>query len=114
MQNNHQKTWVYAVGLLLLSLGLNGCMTVQPASQIIGSWDGQLHGFPIVVEYTETTVGVSGTEPVAYSIEDNVITLATENVQTYRIEFPSKHEMIQIDDVTGTEQRYIRRNPESD
>lgn len=114
MNNNHHRTAAYAAGLLLLSQVLGGCMTAQPAAQIIGSWAGQLHGFPVVVEYTKTTVGVSGTEPVNYAIEGNVITLATENGQTYRVEFPSKSEMIQIDDVTGTEQKYSRRTPDAD
>lgn len=113
MKNNHHRTAAYAAGLLLLAQVLSGCMTAPPAEQIIGSWNGQLHGFPVVVEYTQTTVGVSGAEPVEYAIEGNLITLATENGQTYRVEFPSRHEMIQIDDVTGTEQKYIRRTPES-
>jgi hypothetical protein len=111
---NYLRTSAIASGLLMISLVLSGCMTVTPASRIIGSWDGQLHGFPIVVEYTQSTVGISGKEPVPYTIDGDVITLATENAQTYRVEFPSGGEMIQIDDVTGMEQKYTRRTPESD
>ena len=114
MQKEHRINGAYAVGLLFVVLVLHGCMTVKPASRIIGSWDGQLHGFHIVVEYTQTTVGISGMEPVPYAIDGNVITLATENAQTYRVEFPSRDEMIQIDDITGTEQKFTRSKPESD
>ena len=114
MQKDHLNSSAYAIGLLLLALVFSGCMTMNPASQIIGSWDGQLHGFPIVVEYTQSTVGISGKAPVPYSIDGNFITLATENAQTYRVEFPSRREMVQIDDVTGTEQKFTRMTPEPD
>ena len=114
MQKNHLKSGVHFVGLILLALVLNGCMTAKPAARIIGSWDGQLHGFPIVLEYTQTTVGISGKEPVPYSIDGDIITLATENAQIYRVEFPARSEMVQIDEITGTEQKYTRSKPESD
>jgi len=114
VQKNHLKAGAHAVGLLLLALLLNGCVTAKPAARIIGSWDGQLHGFPIVLEYTQTTVGISGKEPVPYSIDGDVITLTTESGQTYRVEFPARGEMIQIDEITATEQKYTRSKPESD
>ena len=103
-----------ATSLVLLSLVISGCVTPRPASRVIGSWDSELHGFPIAVEYTQTTVGIGDTEPVPYSIDGNLITLGTENSQRYRVEFPARDEMIQIDEVTGTEQKYVRSTRDSD
>jgi hypothetical protein len=114
VEKHHLRTGALAIDLLMILLVLGGCMTVTPASRIIGIWDGQLHGFPIHVEYTQSTVGIGSKESVPYTIDGEVITLATENAQTYRVEFPSMDEMIQIDEVTDMEQKYTRRSPAPD
>ena len=99
----------WTIGFILLSSILAGCQSVKPAKAIIGSWNGQLHGFPVVVEYTETTVGVGNVMPVTYSIDGDLITLANENSERYRVEFPAKNEMLQINEMTGTTQQFTRR-----
>lgn len=109
VQKIHLRVRVLAVGLLLVALVAGGCVTVEPSTRIIGIWDGQLHGFPIIVEYTRATVRISGKDPVPYTIDGNILTLPAGSLQTYRVEFPSANEMIQFDDVTGTEQKYTRK-----
>ncbi len=110
MQNYALKTGVLTVTLWLFSLMLTGCQSIQPVQQIVGSWDGKLHGFPVVIEYTRNTVSVNGMEPVGYSIAADLVTLDTEISQQYRVQFPSRDEMIQVDSASGAEQKYTRRN----
>ena len=97
------------IAIALLSLALASCASIKPAKQLLGQWDGQLHGYPVLVEYTATTVAIGKMAPVTYSLDGDLITLAGDSPSSYRLAFPSKNEMIQVDNVSGSEIKYTRR-----
>jgi hypothetical protein len=99
---------VHSSVVIALLLLISGCAIFQSAPGIVGKWHSEIQGFPVELSYTESTVGVNGSEPVPYTIEDNTVTLVMDDVRTYRVEFPSRDEMIQIDDSTGARQSFRR------
>lgn len=102
-----QRAIGYAI-LFTLIIAPVACVTLQPSVQVIGHWQGDLKGFPLEIVYTETTVGVDGSSPVSYTMSGNVVTLVTEDHRSYRVEFPSRNEMVQIDESTGDRQSFRR------
>ncbi len=83
--------------LLICLVGLlQACASTGPnySEYLIGQWDTNINGFPVVVEYTEGTVGVVGFgEPVPYTLEANVISFEFQGTQTSTIEMVSDDEM---------------------
>jgi len=95
--------------VIALLLVMSGCAIFQSAPGIVGNWRSEIQGFPVELSYTESTVGINGSEPIPYTIEDGTVTLVMDDVRTYKVEFPSRNEMIQIDESTGARQSF-RRN----
>ena len=92
-------------------LPLSSCGSVQPTfqAQLLGVWQTDLAGFPVVVEFTETTVGIVGEEGVPYTLADDVLTYDFGGPQSRRIEFPSADVMVHIDEIAGSSQSYTRQ-----
>ena len=92
-------------------LPLFSCVSVQPTfqEQLLGIWRTDLAGFPVVVEFTETTVAIAGQQGVPYILADDVLTYDFGGPQSRRIAFPSEDVMVHIDEVAGSSQSYIRQ-----
>ncbi|MCH7743252.1 MAG: hypothetical protein IIB71_11385 [Proteobacteria bacterium] len=89
---------------------ISGCASTgnNPAQMIVGSWQSELGGFPLRIEYTKDTVKIGDYNAVAYQIDEGKLILAQEGSQPRMISFPSADEMIQTDSLTGTEHKFIR------
>ena len=94
-------------GLVLVA---SSCATTgnSLSQMIVGTWKSELGGFPVVVEYTQDTVSIGNYDAVAYQISDGKLILAKEGSQSRMLSFSSADEMIQTDDLTGTEHRFVR------
>jgi hypothetical protein len=97
--------WVIVSGLVAT---LSACISMASAPSLIGHWQGELRGFPVSVVYTEHTLTIDGSEPVSYQLDGDIVTLPEQDNRTYRIEFPSAGEMVQIDEATGARQLFSR------
>ena len=97
------------VRLLLVTVFISGCVSLTPAERIIGQWQTDLNGFPVMVAVTGETITVVGQEPVAYILEADTLSMASSEHAVIRIEFPSKNEMLQTNVSTGEVQRYTRQ-----
>ena len=96
-----------AISMLLL---VTACMTTKPASEmLVGSWQTQVGGFPVTVDYTATAVSVDGQAPVPYQLTADRLQIAEGGSQVRILQFPSTNEMIQTDPMTGSEHRFSRR-----
>ncbi len=95
---------------LVIALIVSGCASMgdNPAKQIIGSWQSDIGGFPLVVEYTDKTVKVVGYDEIPYKIEDGQLILNQKGSQPRSVSFPSENEMVQMDSITGTAQKFTR------
>lgn len=93
--------------LLLL---VDGCVSTgdNPARMIVGSWHSEIGGFPVTVEYTESSVKIGTYNAVPYQIEGSRFILAQEGSQPRDLSFPSPDEMIQTDTLTGTAHKFVR------
>ena len=101
---------IKAFWVVCMLLGVTACMTAKPASELLlGSWQTQVGGFPVTVEYTSTVVSVDGQAPVSYQLAGDRLQIAEGGSQVRILQFPSNAEMIQIDPMTGTEHRFNRR-----
>lgn len=89
---------------------LEGCSLfgADPAERILGKWQYQVAGLPVVVEYDEKTVRVGNNPPVGYMLDGDRLTFAMGEDQVRIVSFPSRDEMVQEDPVTGTVQRFRR------
>ncbi len=99
------------LSLLFLTVALTACALTQWRIQerIVGTWDTDLAGYPVVFEYTTATVGIAPYAPVPYILEGDLITFQFEGPQTRSIKFLSRNVMVQTDAVTGIEQTFKRR-----
>ena len=75
---------------------------------IVGSWQSELGGFPVTVEYTEDTVRIGDYDAVSYQINEGNLILDQEGSQPRMLSFPSPDEMIQTDSLTGTNHKFVR------
>jgi hypothetical protein len=101
---------IKAFWVVCMLLAVTACMTAKPASELLlGSWQTQVGGFPVTVEYTSTVVSVDGQSPVSYQLAGDRLQIAEGGSQVRILQFPSNAEMIQIDPMTGTEHRFNRR-----
>ena len=96
--------------IALTAVLVSGCFLLRPApeAQIIGRWQTELGGFPVVVEYTATTVAIDTYPPVAYTIDGDVIRFEFEGTQSRRVAFPAEGEMVQTDLATGIARSFVR------
>jgi hypothetical protein len=107
---------IKAVWVVCMLLTVTACMTAKPpepqkpASELLlGSWQTQVGGFPVTVEYTSTAVSVDGQPPVSYQLAGDRLQIAEGGSQVRILQFPSNAEMVQIDPMTGSEHRFNRR-----
>ncbi len=100
------------VSALVIALIISGCASMgsNTAKQIVGSWQSDIGGFPLIVEYTDKTVKVVGYNEIPYRIEDGQLILAQKGSSPRAVSFPAENEMVQIDSVTGTAQKFTRIN----
>ena len=100
--------------ILLLAIGLlQSCisMKVKPSEQMLGKWQSIVGGFPIVVEYNETSVKIGKNAPIPYLLEGDQLKFADAGAQSVVISFTNKDEMVQLDQLTGTSQVLTRISP---
>lgn len=102
-----RKHFLASISLLLL---MTGCTTVavDTSERIMGDWQSEVAGFPLVVSYTADTVQVKGSGPVPYTLSGNELRFADGGSQVRIVTFPSRDEMVQTDPLTGTEHRFTR------
>lgn len=98
--------------LLLVLLSTGGCFLrhVSVGDRIVGRWKTELAGFPVVVEYTDTTMGVGTYTPVPYTIDGDVIRFESEGTESRKIAFISDDIMVQTDLTTGVERTFTRES----
>ncbi|MFT4712487.1 MAG: hypothetical protein ACJAVI_001323 [Candidatus Azotimanducaceae bacterium] len=82
--------------------------TSNPATQLLGSWQVEMAGINLIVEYSEIMVQVGGNAPVQYKLEGDELTFVDGGSQKRMIRFPGKDQMVQSDPLTGTERVYTR------
>jgi len=100
---------IKALCIISMLLLVTGCMTARPASELLlGTWQSQVGGFPVTVDYTPTMVSVDGQTPVPYALSGDRLQFAEGGSQVRILQFPSATEMIQTDPMTGTEHRFSR------
>ena len=89
---------------------LQGCMTIGAgdSGRILGQWQSNVGGLPIVVKYDETSVRIGSNEAVAYKLEGDQLAFANGGGQVRVVSFPSKNLMVQLDPLTGTRHEYTR------
>ncbi len=104
------STYIRNAACLLILLILGGCSTlrVEPATDILGKWTTNLSGFPVTVLYTDATVQVGSALPVPYTLAGDELRFVGGDSQVRLVSFPSRSAMLQVDPLTGTEQRYSR------
>ena len=97
--------------LCVLITILAGCQSISstPSQMILGVWESEIGGFPITHEYSESTVSIPGHDAVSYQVLDDVLLLDTVGASERVISFPSDDEMHQTDPLTGTIQKFSRR-----
>ena len=76
--------------------------------RIIGEWQSSIAGYPVLVQFTSTTVRVAGAPAVPYRLDGDRLSFANGASQVRIVTFPSSNEMVQTDPLTGTEQHYRR------
>ena len=87
-------------------------LNIAPAKTLVGQWQTQLGGFPVLMEYTASAVSVDNQAPVTYTLAGDRLSFSEGGQQVRILSFPSKNQMIQLDPMTGTEHRFDRL-PES-
>ena len=96
---------------ILVLLGLvvvtAGCAT-SPSQKIVGAWQSELGGFPVLAKYTDETVSIGDYAAVSYQIEGGKLVLAQEGSRPRLLSFPSADEMVQTDTLTGTAHKFTR------
>lgn len=98
------------IGILcVVALSLQGCVTNRLAADLlIGKWQSDLGGFPVLVEYSESTVTVGNHASTGYQLENDQLTFADGGNQVRILSFPGRNEMIQFDPLTGTRHEFRR------
>ena len=99
------------VCLMFVLISLQACISLSAKDQLIGQWQSELGGFPIVVSYSETTVKVGSHEEVPYLLEGEQLSFADGGSQVILISFTNKNEMIQENQLTGSRQVLTRISP---
>jgi len=96
--------------VIILVVTLQGCVTtsLNIADQIIGQWQSNIGGFPLIVEYSNSNVQVGTSEPVAYQLSGSELTFADGAGQVRLVSFPDKNRMFQMDPITGTSHEFKR------
>lgn len=94
---------------VLLTL-LPGCQSMPntPAQKILGAWQSEVGGFPIVHLYDENTVSISGHDAVAYQLVEDSLLVDSIGAIDRIVSFPSKDDMWQTDPLTGSVHRFSR------
>jgi len=94
---------------VLLTL-LAGCQSVPdtPAQKILGTWQSEVGGFPIVHLYDENTVSISGHDAIAYQLVEDSLLVDSIGASNLIVSFPSEAEMWQTDPLTGSVHRFTR------
>ena len=89
---------------LFFALGLQAaCATTGFNYQeyLVGQWSTEINGFPVTVEYTDTTVGIVGFgEPVPYTLAGDRISFEFQGPQTSTIARLGPDEMNQTNMAT--------------
>lgn len=88
-------------------------MTSTPATQLLGTWQVEMAGVDLVVEYSEITVQIGGNAPVPYKLDGDELTFVDGGSQSRMIRFSGKNQMVQTDPLTGTERTYTRLDSSS-
>ncbi len=98
------------LAIACLVLIASGCVSTSndPSQMIVGSWQSELGGFPVTIEYTEDTVRIGDYDAVSYQINEGKLILDSEGSQPRMLSFPSSDEMIQTDSLTGTNHKFVR------
>lgn len=96
--------------LLLVLLSVQGCFLrhVGVDDRLVGRWKTDLAGFPVVVEYTDTTMEIATYAPVSYTRDGDVIRFEFEGSQSRKVVFESDDVMVQTDLTTGVERTFKR------
>jgi hypothetical protein len=98
---------LWVISMLLLT---TACITTKPPSELLlGSWQTQVGGFPVTVDYTAVVVSVDGQAPITYQLTGDRLQMAEGGSQVRILQFPSTAEMIQTDPMTGSEHRFNRQ-----
>ncbi|MBT4519747.1 MAG: hypothetical protein HOC23_07060 [Halieaceae bacterium] len=87
---------VRRLALICMTSMLFACAStsVNYSEYMKGQWDTQIQGFPVVVEFTESTVGVVGFgAPIPYTLEGNTISFDFQGLQVASIDTVDKNEM---------------------
>ncbi|MDG2072364.1 MAG: hypothetical protein P8J55_11735 [Pseudomonadales bacterium] len=89
---------------------LAGCQAVPntPSQKILGAWQSDVRGFPIVQIYDENTVSISGHDAVAYQLVEDSLLVDSIGASNRIVSFPSEDEMWQTDPLTGSVQQFSR------
>ena len=97
---------IIVVTVLLLSACTN--RQVIPSQHIQGHWQSDLAGFTIKSTYLDGLVSVDSHAPIVYELDGDRLIIGGDALSLRIVSFPSDSEMIQLDPLTGTEQRYRR------
>ena len=113
MKSDFEELMLVRTILLAAIFGLlHGCVTsVDTRSsheKLLGSWQSNIGGFPLVTEYTETMVKVGNNDSVIYELSDNQLSFAQGGSQKRILSFPKKNLMIQVDPLTNTRHEFVR------
>lgn len=96
-----------AMALVLLATGCAG-LGQPPAERLLGQWQTQIGGFPVLVDYSATGVSVDRQPPVAYTLAGDQLGFADGGSQVRILSFNGTDEMIQTDPLSGTQHRFVR------
>ncbi len=91
-------------------LALTACVSlgIDPSESILGRWQTEVGGFPVIVSYDRDMVTVEGSEPVPYSLSGNELRFSENDSHRRVVSFPSADEMHQLDPLSGTDTIYRR------
>ena len=102
---------IKSLTLILITL-LTSCTTFgpPPAEQLLGTWQTEIGGFPVTLEYNETSVTIGDNEAVTYQLDGDRLSFANGGEQVRILSFDGGDQMSQLDPLTGTTHRFSRLN----
>ena len=95
---------------ILVIMFICGCQSVpQSSSQLIlGAWQSEVGGFPLVYQYSDSTVKIAGHAEVNYYLDKDQLSIDSEGAAIRVVSFPSEDEMHQTDPMTGSVHTFTR------
>ncbi|MBO6821094.1 MAG: hypothetical protein JJ890_02085 [Pseudomonadales bacterium] len=79
-----------------------------PSEQIIGTWRSQVGGFDVTTTYTIDEVTVDGFDSKPYVLNGSELVIEDDAISARTVSFPSKGEMVQVDNITETVHVFTR------